>query len=395
MASKIIFFPVGNGDMTLIKLNDPDKTTILIDMNIRNAADVEDDPTCDVAAELRKRIQKDKGRPYVDVFISSHPDKDHCTGIQNHFHLGPLDEYNYEPQKGEELKIVIRELWSSPMVFRRASKNNPLCDDAKALNSESKRRVKVFEDKRGEGIEEGDRIKILGEDENGKTDKLKEILVKVDECFSEINNKENTKIKMCLLGPLPIEDEKNEEVQAKNHSSVIIQFSIADDQNNLDACKFLTGGDAEVAIWERLWGKHKSKPDCLKYDLLLSPHHCSWSVFSYEGWNGGEGDPEVNTGAKSALSQANDGAFIVSSSIPIKNDTIDPPCVGAKKEYKTIADKFYCTGEHPDEKKNEPLEFTVTSEGPQPPAYQKGPYISSAGLSATREPLGHGQRSCS
>lgn len=42
MASTISFFPVNNGDMTLIKLDD--KTTILIDINIRQVAEDDDDP---------------------------------------------------------------------------------------------------------------------------------------------------------------------------------------------------------------------------------------------------------------------------------------------------------------------------------------------------------------
>ena len=89
MATKITFFPVGNGDMTLISLGDSAGTTILIDCNIRAAADDPKDPTRDVAADLRQRLKTDKkGRPYVDVFLSTHPDKDHMTGLRKHFYLG-------------------------------------------------------------------------------------------------------------------------------------------------------------------------------------------------------------------------------------------------------------------------------------------------------------------
>ena len=106
MPSTITFFPVDNGDMTLIKLDDSDKTTILVDINIRQASGDEENTMCDVAKELRKRLEKDKdGRPYVDVFLLSHPDKDHCQGLQSHFHLGSLDSYNSKPPEGEELKI--------------------------------------------------------------------------------------------------------------------------------------------------------------------------------------------------------------------------------------------------------------------------------------------------
>lgn len=116
--------------------------------------------------EKRNEIDDD-GQPYVDSFLLTHPDQDHCRGLRKHFHLGPLSEYNFSPPEGEELKIVMREIWSSPMIFRRASKNNPLCEDAKAFNTEARRRVKLFRDNRFSM--EGDRILIIGKDEEGKT----------------------------------------------------------------------------------------------------------------------------------------------------------------------------------------------------------------------------------
>ncbi|MBI5641179.1 MAG: metallohydrolase [Nitrospirae bacterium] len=395
MTANITFFPVGNGDMTLVKLGDSDETAILIDINIRNAADDDDDDACDVAAELRKRLKKNsKGRPYVDAFLLSHPDQDHCNSLQKHFHLGPVDEYEDEPEEGEELKIFIREMWSSPMIFRRASKNNTLCEEAKAFQKEARRRVKVYRDKNGTEIEEGDRIKIIGEDENGKTDGLEKIIVKVDETFSEINGKNNSYVSIYVLGPVPKQElEEDEEKIAKNHSSVILRFSLSSSRGKKDACLFLTGGDAEVAIWEALWKKHKDNADCLKYDMLLSSHHCSWHVLSYDSWSDSE-DPKVNADAKAALSQTIEGAFIISSSVAIKDDTADPPCMGAKDEYISILkydkERFFCTGEHPSEKNNEPLEFSITDEGPQPPAKKKGPFMATAGIMTSREPLGHG-----
>jgi Cft2 family RNA processing exonuclease len=127
MKSTITFFPVDNGDMTLIKLSDG--TTILIDINLRESAEDEEDPSFDAVKGLRDRLGNDNdGRPYVDAFLLTHPDQDHCRGLRKHFHLGPLSNYNFSPPEGEELKIVMRELWSSPMIFRRASKNNPLCE---------------------------------------------------------------------------------------------------------------------------------------------------------------------------------------------------------------------------------------------------------------------------
>ena len=135
MPTTVTFFPVNNGDMTLIKFGDADSTTLLIDVNIRVAADDPGKDVRDVAKDLRDRLKKDKdGRPYVDAFLLSHPDQDHCRGIDRHFHLGPLSDYPDDNKDFKDKKIVIREMWSSPIVFRRASKDHTLCDDAKAVS---------------------------------------------------------------------------------------------------------------------------------------------------------------------------------------------------------------------------------------------------------------------
>ncbi|MBC8459604.1 MAG: metallohydrolase [Deltaproteobacteria bacterium] len=391
MKSTITFFPVDNGDMTLIKLSD--KTTILIDINLRESAEDDENPAFDAVKGLRDRLEKDSGRPFVDAFLLTHPDQDHCRGLQKRFHLGPLSSYNFDPPEGEELKIVMREIWSSPMIFRRASKNsNPLCEDAKAFNAEARRRVKVFRDK---GFcSDGDRILVIGEDEEGKTEGLEPILVKLDEVFNLINGKRNDFISMHVLGPFPIQDDSEEEERLKkNHSSVILRYTfVADGQD--DACLFLSGGDAGVYIWERMWKRKKSGTSDVQYDLLLTPHHCSWHSLSYDSWSKDE-NPQVSQDAKSALSQARDGGFIVSSSKPIKNDKSDPPCWGAKVEYQSILDsvdgEFFCTGEHPNEEAPESLTFTISKEGPQPPSKKSvsitGPAI---GAGSTKEPRYHG-----
>ena len=248
MPATITFFPVDNGDMTLIELESG--KTILIDVNIRASADDPDDPTRDVAKDLRKRLKRDdKGRLYVDVFLLSHPDQDHCSGLDRHFHLGSPEGHGGD-------KVLIREIWSSPLIFRRASKNHPLCDDAKKFNTEAKRRVARYRAS-GTAVGDGDRILILGRDENGKTDDLTGILVEVDSLITRVNGTPEPGLSARLLGPLPkSEDEAEEETLSKNHSSVIMQFTITATGGT---SRFLTGGDAEVAIWERLWDRHRHR----------------------------------------------------------------------------------------------------------------------------------------
>jgi hypothetical protein len=368
MATSSTFFPVGNGDMTLICLGDKAGTTILIDCNIRAAADDPDDETRDVAKDLRERLKRDSnGRPYVDVFLSTHPDQDHCRGIRNHFHLGAPANYADDKKPDNEKQITIGEMWSSPMVFRRAGVEHKLCDDAKAFNKEAKRRVALAREKKCSGIDNGDRILILGEDEDGKTDDILAIVVKVDEDITKVNGTESTVFKARLLAPMPksAKDEEEEELR-KNHSSVILNMELADDAERKTVKNFLTGGDAEVLIWEKLWAKHKKSPEVLAYDLLQTPHHCSWHSLSSDSRSDLGAKAQVSPDAKAALSQMRKDGRIVASSCPIKDDECDPPCHAAKVEYESIAKdakgEFLCTGEQPTEGSPAPLEFTLSDQ---------------------------------
>lgn len=365
MVARITFFPVGNGDMTLLELESA--TRILIDLNIREAADDEDDDTPDVARMLRDRLEylgrDSEGRLFVDAFLVSHPDADHCRGVQKHLHLGAPDSWS-----NDDDKVFVREIWSSPIVFRRASRNHTLCEDAKAFTAEARRRVARFRDP-GASAGEGDRILILGEDENGKTDDLEEILVHLGETFSRINTAdESASVSVLLLGPLQSGDEEEEQALAKNGSSTILRFSITGG-GVLDACRFLTAGDAEVAIWERIWRDHKTSPELLTYHILQSPHHCSWHSLSYDSWSENGEDAEVCNDARSALSQALAGAAIVASSKAIKDDDNDPPCIRAMREYEAICKEvggtFHCVGEP--ESDPECLVFEIGSNGPRNP----------------------------
>lgn len=388
MSAQVTFFKVDNGDMTLLELESG--RTILIDTNIRAAADDPDDDTSDVAKKLRGKLKRDdKGRLYVDALLLSHPDKDHCTGMEKHFHLAPPGEWSKTADK-----IFVRELWSSPIVFRRASRDDHvLCPDAQIFCKEARRRVQRFRDV-GASVSDGDRILVLGEDQDGKTDDLTAILVKIDEVFTKVNGQRDYSFEARLLGPLPkSRDESEEEALAKNRSSTIMQVKIVAD-GNAEACYYLTGGDAEAGIWERLWSRHAFRATWLQYDLMLSPHHVSWHSLSYDSWSKLREKANVCKGARNALAEARKGAVIIGSSKLIKDDDNDPPCIRAKREYEDIARNvrgvFKCVADYP-----EGLEFEITRDGPRVKTKaHKAAAVVSGGIGtqpyAHGHPLAHG-----
>ncbi len=389
MANSIItFFPVeeNNGGMVLFRLNDTHGTTILIDVCVGDDSIAKH---CDVALELRDRLPTDnEGRPYVDAFILTHRHQDHLKGIQKHFHLGAISDYEEAPEE-EEPKILIRELWSSYHFWKKASTNYNLCGDAKAFNKEMKRRVELFKSENKIQIE-GERAIIVGQDPNGNCDGLTSIVYDIGDIFTKINNHNiSTKFFGEILGPLyKQEAEDDDAFNDKNRQSIILNLTVKEGEYSN---KILLSSDAECFVWENLWDLYENDIAKLEYDIMQAPHHCSWHSLSYDSQSKDE-NPQVCGNAKLALSQTKTGACIVSQSKPIKNNDADPPSKAAKDEYLTIIDKsrFYCTNEYPSEDKPEPLEFNLTNAGPQRKALKEKSKLSVAALASTKESYSHG-----
>jgi hypothetical protein len=241
-------------------------------------------------------------------------------------------------------------------------------------------------------VKDGDRILVLGEDSDGKTDDLDEIRVDIDQIITTICGKADGTFEGLLLAPLPSTDEDDEKTLEKNLSSAIVRFKLKA-EGNADAGRFLAGGDAEVEIWKRLWAKHKKATDNLAYDILLTPHHCSWHSLSFDSWSDKGEDAKVETDARNALAQARDGAALIASSKPIEDDEDDPPCVRAKREYEDIAENangsFICVAE-PDEGDPDVVKFEIGGKGPKRSVKKGGtggPIVFGTGSSGSPPPV--------
>lgn len=132
MEHKIKFYPVGNGDCILIKLNNG--KTIIVDCCIPKID--ESNKQFDVKADLLNELNRKNGIPYVDLFISTHPHDDHCKGFEEMFYHGDPSEYSKGMNKN---KIVIGELWITPRGI-----GNQLAGSAETIRQEAKRRRELF-----------------------------------------------------------------------------------------------------------------------------------------------------------------------------------------------------------------------------------------------------------
>lgn len=379
--NKVTYFPVGSADMSLVQLENG--FTILVDCYLQEKA-TQNKPT--VADDLYERLPRDdKNRPYVDVFLLTHPDQDHCKGAKEFLHLDRPDKYNDNPDSGVRKKIFIREMWSSPLIYRRRSchrraKKYNLCDDAVAINTEAKQRVKIYKEKYPDPNADGNRILILGsdykdDDGNDRLEGLDGIRYNIDESIPVRNESNRIMLHATVLAPLPpSEVDGGEDVLTKNNSSVIMQMFVRASNDDTTGNLLLFGGDAEVEIWRQLWDKHKNKKaNPLTYDILLAPHHCSWGVLS--GDAASDENAKADPKARAALERCRNNAYIVASSEPVVDNEDQPPMLRAKNEYidilkkgKSSDDHFLCTGEFPTKISPKPLTFDLTPSGPKAPS---------------------------
>jgi hypothetical protein len=350
----ITFFPVGNGDTSLIRLSNG--FDILIDCNITNdSRDESDDTTYDVHNHLLSVLKSEKEIPFVDAFILTHPDEDHCRGFSETFYIGDPSEYSDKDKKAGLIRIY--ELWFTPRIFSPHEKD--MCDTAKAIRKEAKRRMRLYQDKKSERNNSGNRLQIIGYSDNSDLKGLDEIITSPGDSISSING--STLKDFSFFVHAPFKKDTDSKWGERNDTSVVLQarFDVEEEKN---AALAFFGGDSGFEIWEDI--VQRSKEATLKWDIFMSPHHCSWSFFNTVPY---EKDDKPCKPSLEFLNKKCSGAVIVASCKPIKNDDDNPPHYAAAEQYKKIVGKenFYVTGEYPNSKKPQPLIFTITKKGLQ------------------------------
>lgn len=345
---KATVFACGCGDSVMIEAH---QKVVLTDIHYRvgRAQDEEDNEAPDFAPEIRKACPED----HLDVFVSTHPDKDHVLGFCEIFHCGDPDKWDPDPDEGEP-KIIVDEIWCSPY----GADPHYMTDQSKPLIDEIRRR------KRLHGTLEGDRA--------GNR------LVVMDTGSHSAGSIADG-LDWRLLAPTPSEAEVPEPTEdcptpSSNATSLVIQWTI---KRNWGINRILLCGDTTVEVLERLEREvHAANPEHLEWHVLLAPHHCSRRSIG-RVLNGGCVDEEFeeSEGALTALGEQLGNGFVVASSRRVVRGGNTPPSWHAKQRYLrilgrggTIDDavkaRFRCTGGNDDSDKPAHVVFNLSAGGP-------------------------------
>ena len=335
MANYMTFFPVDNGDMTLIQTKN--NKYILIDCNIRNAEN--DDTIYDCNKYLQDNLPVDSGQVYLDAFFLTHSDNDHCRGIREYFNLCAPEDFDDE-------KIRIDELYVPAKLMMDDTHYN---DDADAIREEAQRRLDLLGEDDADAP--GNRIKIIGYSKELKD--YVDAIIPAGETISDINGNTDYGAEIFVLRPVKKANDDEESDVNDCTASFKITFEI-----NGATYVAIIGGDLKCENWKEVIELNSD----MTFDLLLAPHHCSWYAVSSEDTHTGKADTVI----EEFLEKSKENAYVVSSSKAIKRDGDNPPSYRAKNVYiKHLKrkDRFKCTAEYPNADAPKPLTFKITGQG--------------------------------
>lgn len=350
MKHSIKFYPVGNGDCDLITIGGANKK-MMFDCNFRQKAEDNNDEMYDVLGDLldNELTTKKCGLPFLDAFLLTHPDQDHCRSFADKFYLGDPDAV---PQSAkDDKKILIGELWYSPRVFEELT--GDLNADAKAFKKEAKRRMDLYKSDSRKADKDGNRIRIIGWTDNPDLKGLEDRIVTPGDTISEVNGSNCRYFEMFIHAPFKI-DIAGED---RNMTSIVSQLRFDSEKERQIARVFLAG-DTEWRIIEEIMDK-TSDDNNLKWDLLEAPHHCSYKFFADDR----EDDP--NQKSLDFLDKSESNAFVISSSKVVKQNSDNPPCQKAKNRYtdRVGESNFLCTSGTSEDEADKPIIFEIDNDG--------------------------------
>jgi hypothetical protein len=255
----VIFWPIGTGDSTTLVLK-PNELIMQLDLRHLEKADDPEEPEWPIMDSLVKALPKNKkGRPYLAVFVLTHPDKDHVQGFAELLR-----------------KVDIGELWHTPKIFRDQSNQEAMCEDAKAFHREADRRRKAILAS-PTAIKSGDRLRVIGHDDILNEDKYKNL---PDLCKSRPGNVVSFIDGVDLGGHFhafihaPFKDDQAKD---KNNTSLSLNVALWE---GAKCGQIFFFGDREYPTIKSIFEttEQANNSDYLYWNVMLCSHHCSKAV---------------------------------------------------------------------------------------------------------------------
>src|SRR5260370_27449940 len=213
-----------------------------------------------IIEHLVKKLPKKNGRPYLSLFVLTHPDKDHIQGF------------------AELLRRVdIGELWHTPKIFRDQSDQESLCDDAKVFRKEARRRRTVISNN-ANNVKSGDRLRVIGHDDILTEEDYRRL---PDSCKSRPGEK------VSMVDGVDLSEDfqafihapfKDDQAENKNNTSLSLNVVIREREKY---GQFFFFGDREYPTIKRIFEtteKNNQNIGYLWYDAMLCAHHRSKAV---------------------------------------------------------------------------------------------------------------------
>ncbi|MDX2252810.1 MAG: hypothetical protein NW202_11015 [Nitrospira sp.] len=344
----VIFWPVGTGDSTTIVVK-PEELVMQIDLRHLEKAEDPEEPEWPIIDHLVRTLPKKNGKPYLALFVLTHPDKDHILGFK------------------ELLKKVhIGEIWHTPKVFRAQADQETLCDDAKAFRNEAHRRCDAILAQPA-SIESGNRLRIIGHDDILKENYYKDLPA---HCKSRPGEKVSYVDGSNLEGHFetfihaPFKEDQEKE---KNETSLSLNVVLWEGDKY---GQFFFLGDRKYHSIKQIFAiteENGTNKAYLGWNVMLSAHHCSKSAMYAK-----EQDEDDETFRQDIMdcfrkySRDSAGYVISSSHSKFTDGEGDlPPHKKARKRYEEIvkAGRFICTHEYPSKANPAPIVFTIDTNG--------------------------------
>src|SRR5260370_21460592 len=237
--ASITYFPVGNGDTSLVRLKDG--TSILIDVCIST----DDEDKYDVHGHLIGELRSEEVVLHLDAFILTHPDQDHIRGWYKHFYSGDPSKYSKSDKK--EGRNVADEVWFAPRIF--APHEKELCQEASDFRKEVNRRIELFrKGSQASGLP-GNRFRVVGFSDNPDLKGLDAFLAVPGNVTSKVNTSVKNDFEMFVHAPT----KKDSDVKwgERNDTSIVLQMRFKVGANS-KAALAMFGGDAQCRIWSNI-----------------------------------------------------------------------------------------------------------------------------------------------